>query len=398
MYLDWFGITNYSVNTFLGLIALYLLLKAGNEVWLWTGFWTGVLWFWWMGVSFSNYKVGWLAPFALLGLGFVYSLLFFIGGKLAELFEQRLQLPSLLVKVAFLLLISYVHPLGFDWYKPELMFTNSYLGVEKWQFFLVLLAIALSLHKQRFYYLAIAFLAFHYAYFFPKETTINPLIELHGTYTHVDDKWNRDLQPKHIEDVFIAIEEAIVNKKRMIVFPESIFALYLNIEPDLLDILQAFSKDITIVLGGLYLEDNIPRNSTYIFKQGSYQIAHKVRLVPFGEGNPLPEFMGKIVNKIFFDAAPNYVASSDVTDYEVDSVIYRNAICFEATSEELYEGLPKNMIVISNNGWITPSIEPTQQKILLQYYSKKYGTTIYHSVNMSPSYIVVDGEIVRYVK
>jgi len=51
------------------------------------------------------------------------------------------------------------------------------------------------------------------------------------------------------------------------------------------------------------------------------------------------------------------------------------------------------MIVLSNNGWFTPSTEPTLQKLLLQYYSKKYGTTIYHSVNMSPSYVVRDGKL-----
>ena len=51
------------------------------------------------------------------------------------------------------------------------------------------------------------------------------------------------------------------------------------------------------------------------------------------------------------------------------------------------------MIVLSNNGWLVPSIEPTQQKILLQYYSKKYGTTIYHAINMSNSYVVHQGEV-----
>jgi len=30
---------------------------------------------------------------------------------------------------------------------------------------------------------------------------------------------------------------------------------------------------------------------------------------------------------------------------------------------------------------------------LLQYYSKKYGTTIYHSVNMSESYVVKNGKV-----
>ncbi|MDX1702300.1 MAG: hypothetical protein R3250_16855, partial [Melioribacteraceae bacterium] len=108
---------------------------------------------------------------------------------------------------------------------------------------------------------------------------------------------------------------------------------------------------------------------------------------------PLPDFLSDWVNRVFYDGAVDYVASPNVTDYKIDEKIYRNAICFEATSERLYEGEPENMIVLSNNGWFTPSIEPTLQKLLLQYYSKKYGTTIYHSVNMSESYVVKNGKI-----
>jgi apolipoprotein N-acyltransferase len=120
-------------------------------------------------------------------------------------------------------------------------------------------------------------------------------------------------------------------------------------------------------------------------------------LVPFGESNPLPDFLSDWVNKVFYDGAVDYKASKEVIDYKIDDNTYRNAICFEATSEKLYEGIPENMIVLSNNGWFTPSIEPTLQKLLLQYYSKKYGTTVYHAVNMSDSYIITDG-LVRIQK
>jgi len=51
------------------------------------------------------------------------------------------------------------------------------------------------------------------------------------------------------------------------------------------------------------------------------------------------------------------------------------------------------MIVLSNNGWFTPSIEPILQRLLLQYYSQKYGTTIYHAVNMSDSYVIQEGKV-----
>jgi len=85
-------------------------------------------------------------------------------------------------------------------------------------------------------------------------------------------------------------------------------------------------------------------------------------------------------------------------DYTIDGITYRNAICFESTSEKLYEKntqgeYPEQMIILSNNGWFTPSIEPTLQRLLLQYYSKKYGTTIYHSINMSPSYMIQKGQL-----
>jgi apolipoprotein N-acyltransferase len=149
-----------------------------------------------------------------------------------------------------------------------------------------------------------------------------------------------------------------------------------------------------IVLGSLKWDDGIPRNSSYILRNGSVRIIDKVVLVPFGESNPLPDWLGKIVNRIFYDGAVDYQANSDISDYKLGGQSYRNAICYEACSETLYVGKPQNMIVLSNNGWFVPSIEPTEQRLLLQYYSRKYGTTIYHSVNMSPSYMIRNGRVV----
>jgi len=122
-------------------------------------------------------------------------------------------------------------------------------------------------------------------------------------------------------------------------------------------------------------------------------VANKVILVPFGENNPLPDWLGDLVNDIFYDGAVDYEASSVITDYKIDDTIYRNAICYEACSEALYRGEPKEMIVLSNNGWFTPSIQATQQRLLLEYYSRKYGTKIYHSVNKSASYIIEKGRV-----
>jgi len=376
-------------------MALYFLLQGDKKVWTWIGFWTGVLWFWWMAVSFINYEMPWAIPISLFVSGTIYAFIFFIGIQLIYLLENKFKVHSLLGKVTFLLILSYIHPFGFDWYKPELMFTNSYLGIEKWQFLIVLVAISLGIYKKQILYFLLIILAYPYAQHFQEVIPLNNNIKLYGTYTNVHDKWDKNLSKTHINEVFVALRKAIDKKEKVIVFPESVFALFLNMQPKLMEALVNYSKNITIIAGGLSWENEIPRNSAFIFQDETFRIANKVKLVPFGEENPLPSWMGKWVNDIFFDGAPDYVAASDFTDYTIGKTTYRNAICFEATSEKLYEGKPKNMIVLSNNGWLTPSIEPIQQKILLQYYSKKYGTTIYHSVNMSPSYIIHRGKVIE---
>ena len=121
-------------------------------------------------------------------------------------------------------------------------------------------------------------------------------------------------------------------------------------------------------------------------------VANKVVLVPFGEANPLPDFMSKIVNKIFFDGAVDYGADSNFTYINALDKRYKIAICYEGTSAKTYEDKPRFLIVLSNNGWFVPSIEPTLQQLLMKYYSKLNNTTIYHSINGSPSYIIMPFE------
>jgi len=400
MYLDWFGTVNYLVNTILALLTFYLLLSSCKKVWFWFGFFMAVLWFWWISMSFANYGFAWAIPIGVIITATVFGFLFLFSAKLAEFLGSKLKLDNeqikavLIIKALMLLLLSYVHPFGFDWFKPELVFTNSYIGVEKWQFALVLVAMILTIYKKQLLYLFLIVGAYPYASHFQTTEALDPTIKLSNFHIDVIEKWKPELQQQHIGMVFGEIDQAISEKKSLVILPESIFALFLNQQPLLMEGLLERSNSINIVLGALYWDNNTPRNSAYIFTNGTFTVANKVVLVPFGEANPLPKFMGKWINELFFDGAPDYVAADSPTDYKLNGKTYRNAICYEACSEPLYEGKPKNMIVVSNNGWVSPSIEPTQQKIIFQYYSKKYGTTIYHAVNMSKSYIVQNGKVI----
>jgi len=404
IYMEYWDLSTPVFTTFFGLTALYLLLQEGKKTWFFSGLFIGFFWFWWIVVSFGHYKMLWAIPIGLLLISFTYGILFWllawIAEKLTSLFTARSgnalgvlhsSLFTLTLKAVGLLVLSYLHPFGFDWFKPELMFVNSYLGIEKWQFAVVLTAMVLSIWKRQFLYLFLVLLAYQ-----PTITStqnIPDTVQLITLNTPVEDKWNKKLHQEQFDKILKIIDNAINKNKTLVILPESVFPIFLNYNKNLISKLKKRAKSISIVLGGLYWDGKTPYNSTYVFTNDKVTIANKVLLVPFGERNPLPDFLSDWVNKVFYDGAVDYKASENVVDYTIDSISYRNAICFEATSEKLYEGKPENMIVLSNNGWFTPSTEPTLQKLLLQYYSKKYGTIIYHSVNMSKSYIITNGTV-----
>ena len=411
IYLDYWSFSHPLLNTILALTTLYLLLQEEKKVWFFTGLFIGLFWFWWIALSLQHYGMTWAVPVEIIIIMLSYGVVFWLIAYLAEKISLSMEdycrgrpmcrpkdrhtgLPlQLMLKVIGLLALSYIHPFSFDWLKPELMFIESYIGIEKWQFAIVLLGISLSIWKQQFLYLLLVLFAYQ-----PNTTTnqnIDKSIVLITTHTSVQDKWNETLHPQQFNAVFKSIDQAIAEKKELIILPESIFPIFLNRSETLMSRFKEKAKHISIVTGGLYWDGKTPRNSTYIFTEENITIANKVVLVPFGESNPLPDFLSDWVNKVFYDGAVDYIASTEVTDYKINGITYRNAICFEATSELLYKDIPKHMIVLSNNGWFTPSIEPTLQKLLLQYYSKKYGTTVYHSVNMSESYSIENGNIVN---
>jgi apolipoprotein N-acyltransferase len=396
IYLDYWSLSHPILTTIFGLTSLYLLLQEEQKTWFFSGFFIGIFWFWWILLSFKHYGFIWAIPIGLFIIAFFYGILFWliawIGEKISSLLPASYSLLPLTLKAFGLLVLSYIHPFGFDWFKPELMFIESYSGIEKWQFSIILIAITLGIWKKQLLYLFLVLLTYQPTGTAP--STMPGDIQIVTTHTSVKDKWNESLQPVQFEALFKSIDQAIDANKTLVILPESVFPVFLNHSQALIDKLQKRAKQISIVIGGLYWDGKTPRNSTYIFTKDHIQVANKVVLVPFGESNPLPDFLSDWVNKVFYDGAVDYEASNEVTDYKIDNETYRNAICFEATSEKLYEGNPKNMIVLSNNGWFTPSTEPTLQKLLLQYYSKKYGTTVYHAVNMSPSYIIKNGKLI----
>ncbi len=69
------------------------------------------------------------------------------------------------------------------------------------------------------------------------------------------------------------------------------------------------------------------------------QIAKKVVLVPFGEKIPLPKYFVDLINKVFYRGAKDYTEALNPTDFVILGEKYRNAICYEGTTDKIFENL-----------------------------------------------------------
>jgi len=403
IYIEYFKLLDgyflQAAESILALFGLYRLIKANTPTWFFSGFFLAIFWFWWMGVSFNYYNFPYLSAPVVILIGAVFGLIFLIAAYLASFLSHAIEKKfpiidynfTIYIFRAFAILIPiYFELFGFNWLKLQLIFIDSFFGVKLWQFLLIVVVLALYATSKKWLVLVLLFVAIDFKK--PKVYTPNTLkdIELVTTDVNVKQKWKPQNREKYTKMVLAKIDDAIKKNKKLIILPESVLPYFLNLETPYLNELKKRSKDITIVVGSLYYKDkNNYRNTAYIIKDGEYKVANKVVLVPFGEANPLPDFMAKIVNKIFYDGAVDYKADKNFTYINALDKKYKIAICYEGTSAKTYKDDPKFLIVITNNGWFKPSIEPTLQMLLMKYFSKLHNTTIYHSVNGSDSYIIM---------
>lgn len=382
IYLAHFEIHNKIINSFLALASLYFILIASRQTNFYTGFFIGIFWFYWVSISFQYYNLAYLAPLIILFFALAYGIIFYF----VSFFE------SIFIRVGLIFLLSYFEPFNFNWFIPELSFINSNFNTSKEAFGLILIALII-IKKFPIIFKLLALAPLYFALNLNTSTITSPNIKINMPQlnTSQEQKWIKDNLKDLIQTNLDLIEKAIIKKDDLIILPETVFPLVLNKNDFLMERLIENSYKINILVGSLYYENNHMYNATYYFSKGKFQIAKKVVLVPFGEEIPLPKFFVDLINDTFYNGAQDYKKAEKPSDFEINGIKFRNAICYEATSKEIYENLNgvKYIIAISNNAWFTPSIEPTLQKLLLKYYAKKHNVTIFHSVNGSSNYIVM---------
>lgn len=380
IYSNHFGINVYFINSVFAIMAIFSLYFLTKKELFFAGFFIAIFWFWWIGYSFVYYELTFLIPIVLLSIGILYGLLFYLIGLYQNIFY----------KIGYIFLLSFIDPFGFNWFKIELPFINSYFGTSKIEFFIIILSIGLFVeykdrYKKQSFTLFVLVLCSLFLYnYFTIDTVTQPKINIIQHQTKIDQtkKWDKAYKHKIIQENLYAIQEAIDHKKDLIILPETAFPIVLNRTYGINTKLLEMSYDISIVTGSLYEKEGLLYNSTYFYDNGKVEVAHKVVLVPFGEAVPLPEKIRNFINDMFYNGAKDYETAKAPTTFLIKGVKFRNAICYEATTDDIYQNLDTPYIIVtSNNAWFTPSIQPTLQRLLLQYYQEKYNLYYFNVTN-----------------
>ncbi|MFK5881204.1 MAG: apolipoprotein N-acyltransferase [Sulfurospirillum sp.] len=372
IYLEYFNIHSKILNSILVILGFYLLLKINKQGLFWSGFFIGIFWFYWISLSFRYYDLEYLIPFVILIIALIYGVIFGIIG----LFN------NILIRAFLFFGLSFFSPFGFNWLKLELSLIDTYFSTQIYSYALFLIAILFMIKLPKYYRLFCIPLLIACMWQQKMNTQKLPLhVKIIKSDINQRDKWNKRFENSLVKENFIQISSAIKQGYDLIIFPESAFPQYLNLHECEIETLKKLSFHIDIVAGGLTYQNHKIYNSSYHFSNGVMNIAHKVTLVPFGEEIPLPSFLNRFINKIFFNSANDYSRAKKPKNFTIKGIKFRSAVCFEATTDRLFENAPKQMIAISNNAWFKPSIEPTLQHLLLKFYAKRYNITIYHSAN-----------------
>lgn len=368
-----------TLSPFLAIWGLILLLRTKSaKGYFWTGFLTGLFWFWWIGLSAIYFDLNYLVPVIALIMGLVYGVLF----RICFLFKFDF------LRLCAIFALSFIHPLGFDWlewgiYTAYGFFDSSLRGI------ICLFLIAYFIYEgyiSRYYKIAIVLILFFTGFHYEEKTatTLPFSYKLINTNISQDQKFLQEKLILNSNALLSEISRAILEKKELVILPETAFAFNLR-GTKYEDFLKELSHKIIIITGAFYTKDGQTYNSTYVFRRGKSYIFNKHFLVPFGEEIP---FFKELVKKYFLPNMEEFTRGPVQSQYKLNNSLITNAICYEATKEQNYKN-SKIIIALSNNAWFKHSSEYKLQKLLMQFYANKYGVSVYHATNGKENAVIL---------
>lgn len=217
-----------------------------------------------------------------------------------------------------------------------------------------------------------------------------------------DQKWEQALLQSNIEQHLSLSREAARREARLIVWPESAIAYELDLYPEVMKQIAAFTAEEGVFL----LTGNDDRERDPAGKMRSYVGAkllspegsillryHKMRLVPFGEYLPVPPAVSKIlpIGRLV-ESVSDFTPGTKAVTGRALGVTMGAFICYEAIFPSLVRRFPGNgaqlLVNVTNDGWYGTSAAPYQHYAMARFRAVENRRFLVRAANTGISAIV----------
>lgn len=214
-----------------------------------------------------------------------------------------------------------------------------------------------------------------------------------------NEKWSREHRKKTYSTMYAYLDTALSLKPDLVLWPETALPTYLRLSSstrrELVSRLEKY--DIPLLSGTVdIMRDSLGarqyyNSSIFIRPDGTYEMYHKVQLVPFGEYIPL-SYKFPNLKKLNFGQG-NFNHGSDYTIFETDQVPLSNVICYESSLPQVVREFIKNgarlITIQANDGWLGNTTGPYQHFELARLRAVENRVPIVRSANTGISGVIL---------
>ncbi len=217
-----------------------------------------------------------------------------------------------------------------------------------------------------------------------------------------DQKWEAALLQSNLDRHLALSEQAIRRGARLIVWPESAIAYELDQYPQVLERVAALtSTEAVFLLAGNDDRERDPSGmvrsyvgAKLISPRGDIVMRyHKMRLVPFGEYLPLPDFLDRLLPvQRLVENVSDFTPGTDPVTGEAFGVSIGAFICYEAIFPSLVRRFPMNgaqvLFNLTNDGWYGTSAAPYQHYAMARFRAVENHRYLVRAANTGISAII----------
>ncbi len=214
-----------------------------------------------------------------------------------------------------------------------------------------------------------------------------------------NEKWEREHRKKTYSIMHTLLDSALLLNPDLVIWPETALPTYLRLSSSSRKpLVQRIEKyGIPLITGTVDIKrDSISNrqyyNSTMLLRpDGTYEMYHKIQLVPFAEYIPLSGYFPSL-KKLNFGQG-NFHHGSEFTLFETDSVHFSNVICYESSLPNVVRGFVNNgarlITIQANDGWLGNTAGPYQHFELARLRAIENRVPVARSANTGISGIIL---------